>query len=239
MLSFQNARLTRLGTPYGGWTYLDHDGLNQSIIVSCGLGEDASFDVEFACRHGATVIIVDPTPRAITHFTNMMGRLGSSPTQPFVPGGQQSVQAYDLSRLRQGQLMLVDRALWCENTKLRFYLPRDPTHVSHSIVNFQNDYAPDAPFIEVEAITIDALLVRIGVKQLELIKMDIEGAETEVLADMLKKNIFPSQILVEYDELSKPTSKSIERIQRTHDALLAAGYRLFHQEQINFTYVRS
>jgi hypothetical protein len=60
--------LERLGTEYGGWTFIDEKKLYDSTIISAGLGEDASFDVEFAQKYNSRVIIVDPTPRAIQHF---------------------------------------------------------------------------------------------------------------------------------------------------------------------------
>ena len=68
--------LQRLGSHYGGWTFEPSGDLKRATILSCGLGEDASFDVEFAAAFNATVIIVDPTPRAIAHFAQMQSRLG-------------------------------------------------------------------------------------------------------------------------------------------------------------------
>jgi hypothetical protein len=59
-----------------------------------------------------------------------------------------------------------------------------------------------------------------------LLKLDIEGAEIEVILDMLAKRIFPSQILVEYDEMSVPSKRSRDRIQSAHEALLHNGYHL-------------
>ena len=41
-----------------------------------------------------------------------------------------------------------------------------------------------------------------NLKEIDLLKLDIEGAENHVLPDMVKKKIFPDQILVEFDELS-------------------------------------
>ena len=39
------------------------------------------------------------------------------------------------------------------------------------------------------------------INELELIKLDIEGAENKVLPNLIKNKIFPNQILVEFDEL--------------------------------------
>lgn len=231
--------LKRLGSAYGGWMFADSAELNNSVIVSCGLGEDASFDIEFASKYGATVIIVDPTPRAVQHFKSIVSSLGKKPQRPYTTTGAQPVAAYDLSNISAAQLRLCEKALWNQNTHLRFFAPKNPQHISHSIVNYQNDYLTDTSHIEVEAITIDELLRQQGIKEFSLLKLDIEGAEIEVLTDMISKGIFPRQVLVEYDELSVPSRKSKERIERAHAALLSASYRLINREHTNFAYIHS
>ncbi len=70
--------LIRLGSDYGGWTFEPSPDLQDSVIVSCGLGEDASSDVEFASRFGAKVIILDPAPRAIRDFEEIQERIWST-----------------------------------------------------------------------------------------------------------------------------------------------------------------
>jgi hypothetical protein len=53
-------------------------------------------------------------------------------------------------------LILEPFALWVENTKLKFFAPANPDHVSHSIVNYQNNYSRDTSNIEVAATTLEA-----------------------------------------------------------------------------------
>lgn len=232
-----NHKLITLGTQYGGWALVDSDKLQNSVILSCGLGEDGSFDIEFAAKYNAKVIIVDPTPRAIKHFADIRSRIGLNREVAYLDSGSQSAKAYDLSNVSEAQLILCEKALWDTEKKLRFYTPPDPAHVSHSIVNFQNDYASNTPYIDVESITIDGLLKEYDIAQLELIKLDIEGAEVEVLLDMIKKEIYPHQILVEYDELTKPSKKAKSRIESVHAALMQAGYQLIDKDYTNYLYI--
>ncbi len=93
--------LRRLGSHYGGWTFEPSSDLKGATILSCGLGEDASFDVEFAAAFNARVIIIDPTPRAILHFTELQSRLGQAATEGYSKGGRQPAAAYDMRAIRR------------------------------------------------------------------------------------------------------------------------------------------
>jgi FkbM family methyltransferase len=231
--------LTRLGTSYGGWTFVDTDALFESTIVSCGLGEDASFDVEFASRFHAKVIVVDPTPRAVLHFHEIAQRIGRKASTPYADSGKQPAEAYDLSALTSASLTLIDKALWTECKPVKLYMPENPDFVSHSLVNGRSDGPAPKDFIEVNAVSLDALLYSFALRDLPLLKLDIEGAEIEVIKDMLAGKIFPGQILVEYDEFRNSSKDSKRRIESAHAALLGCGYRLIHFDYpSNFLYVR-
>ena len=81
--NFKDAKLDNiifLGTAYGGWSFVEEDNLKNCTIISAGLGEDASFDIEFASKYDARIIIVDPTPRAIKHYDEIINSLGNSST---------------------------------------------------------------------------------------------------------------------------------------------------------------
>lgn len=231
--------LTRLGTEYGGWEFIDLDELQGATILSCGLGEDASFDVEFAATYGARVVIVDPTPRAVQHFRSIEARLGLPAEGPYACDGRIEPSSYQLEKVFPGQLTLVEAALAGRSGVIRFYSPPDAGHVSHSIINFQNDYSTETPFIEVPAVTVQELLPLIG-RDVPLMKMDIEGAEIEVIPHLLEAGLRPTQLLVEFDELNRPSKRSRSRFEGVNALLLEAGYIVaFHDGRSNFLYVRS
>lgn len=236
-VSRHNFQLRTLGTLYGGWTFIDVPSLHKAQVVSCGLGEDGSFDVEFARRYQAQVLVVDPTPRAIQHFNEIAERFGQEASTSYSRTGQQLASSYDLSGVSAANLRLYPRALWNESKKLRFYAPTNQAHVSHSITNFQNDYRTDTAYIEVDAVTIDELIQENQLKHIALMKLDIEGAEIEVVQDMMRKGIKPAQLLIEYDELNFPSPKSRDRIEQCHALLLTQGYRLVNiHKPSNFLY---
>lgn len=236
--TFSADNLIRLGTDYGGWVLQDSPDLYGCTIISAGLGEDASFDVEFATRFGACVLIVDPTPRAIVHYERMIERLGQEAETAYTDNGHIPAQAYDLSMLSRGQLQLVERALTDEPGPVRFFAPPNPAHVSHSIVNFQNDYSSNTPYLLVDAITIGELWEKAG-GDVPLVKLDIEGAEIEAILDMLSRGLLPRQLLVEFDELNFPSRRATKRFRQVHGLLLECGFRPAYREgRANFLYLK-
>jgi FkbM family methyltransferase len=207
--------------------------------VSCGLGEDASFDVEFAAAFNATVIIVDPTPRAITHFAQLQARLGQPASSAYSKGGKQPAAAYDLSTLAEGSLVLESSALWIENTRLKFYAPQNAEFVSHSIVNLHNSWCESVSHIEVTAVTLDSLVEKYHLSSIPLMKLDIEGAEGRVIESALRNGIYPRQLLVEFDEMNLPSDRSKKSAENTDRILRQSGYACrYFDGMSNFLYTR-
>lgn len=228
----------RLGSDYGGWILVNSPELHNCTVVSAGLGEDATFDIEFARKYNARVVIVDPTPCAIAHFEGIVARLGQSAQRGYSADGCQPLAAYELEGIVEGQLQLVRKALWIEPMTVKFFAPKNPAHVSHSIVNYQNEYSAGTDHIVVPATTLGSVLAEFQVNHLPLLKLDIEGAEHAVIKDMLEKNIRPSQLLVEFDELNFPSRHATAAFKVTDKLLHEAEYSIAHFDgRANFLYV--
>jgi FkbM family methyltransferase len=104
----------------------------------------------------------------------------------------------------------------------RFLPPSDPTHVSHTILTRQSPW----PAIEVPVYRLSTIMKMLGHSQIDLLKMDIEGAEYDVLADLLACKIRPQQILVEFHHRWPEVGS--EKTRTAIQALNRAGYRIFH-----------
>jgi FkbM family methyltransferase len=102
-----------------------------------------------------------------------------------------------------------------------FVPPENPAHVSHSIVA----RASSRPAIEVAVHRLGTILKMLGHEQIDLLKMDIEGAEYGVLADMLACGIPVKQLLVEFHH--RWPQLGIEKTKEAIRGLNAAGYRIF------------
>ena len=243
--NFKDAKIDNiisLGTEYGGWSFVDEDNLKNCTIISAGLGEDASFDIEFASKYDARIIIVDPTPRAIKHYDEIINSLGNSSKTEYLEGGKQPINSYNLINLKKENLILLKKALWNKNEKLRFFSPPNPEHVSHSIINYQNQYKGNTNFIEVDAITIDKLLNQLNLNKddIPLIKLDIEGAEIEFLIDCFSKGFRPRQILVEFDELNVPSRRGFQRVTEINQILINNNYQLIKTDgKADFLYLKN
>ena len=72
----------------------------------------------------------------------------------------------------------------------------------------------------------------LGHERLDLLKMDIEGAEYAVLDDMLQSGILPDQLLVEFHHGKRRKGRFPVRATRQRvDALISKGYKVFWASQ--------
>jgi FkbM family methyltransferase len=223
-------QLVRLGTEYGGW-YCCRALLGPGrTAMCCGAGEDISFDVALNAKWGMRVICVDPTPRAVSHVESLLA--ASRDGRPMLVEAGPLV--YDLSGFRPADFTLVARALWSSDGVLELFAPRDPAHVSYSALNLQHT----SERIEVRSSTVSTILGELCVTRLSLLKLDIEGAECQVLRSVLAAGILPDQVLVEFDQINQPLTPFFwVELVRTLRRLRAAGYRLVQRERANYLFV--
>jgi FkbM family methyltransferase len=237
----KNKKTNFLGSNYGGWHFLSPVKNLSLNVISAGVGEDISFDVEFINSYNSKVVLIDPTPRAILHVENVLNNLGRKKTKNYKKNsGNQLIESYELSKIKKKNIVLFKKALFNKsNQTVKFYLPKNKNHVSHSISNFQNNFSKDTDFIEVETISIDEVMEQVGFKKIDLFKLDIEGAENYVIPDMLDKKIFPDQILVEFDELRTNKVKPFVYALKIFLRLIFNGYELVKTNNFpNFLFVK-
>ncbi len=223
-------QLVRIGTDYGGW-YCCRALLGPDrTAMCCGAGEDISFDVALNAKWGMRIICVDPTPRSIRHVESFLAA-GREGRQMLIEAGPLS---YEMTGFREARFTLVPRAVWSSDGLLELFAPKDPAHVSYSALNLQHT----SEVIQVRSSTVESLLRDFGVVQLSLLKLDIEGAEYEVLRSMVATGILPEQLLVEFDQVNQPLTPFfwVELVQVLR-SLRNAGYRLVHRERANYVFV--
>jgi len=224
--------LMRLGSRYGGW-YIDSlDNLNKCYLISGGLGEDASFDIEFVNNFGTFAILIDPTPRAITHFNDILESAGSPKKSPYNNTGKQLIDSYDLEGINKSNLFLKGVALYTHSGSMLFYKPEIESHVSHSLKRKKSQ----GNSIEVSALTLGDILLdfREKINSLDMIlKLDIEGSETEVLLNVINSGHRPKQLLIEWDFMREAKFVDILRFLYLSLRLKRMGYFFASRENLN------
>jgi len=236
-----NIPYEELGTPYGGWQFIPLDKNEQLNVISAGVGEDISFDIELINKYQCSVVLVDPTPRAITHYKQVKKRFGKQSTKEYnLSTGKQDSDSYDLNSINENNLKFVDKAITNKSNKsVKFYPPINNEFVSYSISNFQMDFKKTEEFITVLTTRIMDIVNEFDIKHIALLKLDIEGAENLVIPDILKNNIFPDQILVEFDELRTTFIRPYIRAFIIFTKLKFNNYKLVNTNKFpNFLFVR-
>ena len=224
--------LVRIGTAYGGW-YCCRTFLGPGLTaVCCGAGEDISFDVALNASWAMRIICVDPTPRSIRHVESLLTATRAGRSMPIEAGPL----TYEMTGFREADFIFVPRAVWSSDGTLELFAPKDPAHVSYSALNLQHT----AQRIEVRSSTLASIMKDFEVPHLSLLKVDIEGAECEVLRSMLATAVRPEQLLVEFDQINQPLGPLFWiELQRLIRQLRGAGYRFIHREHANYLFVRS
>ncbi len=165
------------------------------IIYSFGVGEDNSFDIQLLKRVGGIVYAFDPTPKSI-QWVKDTGNLNED--YVFFP--------YGLSDKDEME---------------DFFLPQNKDYVSGSML--KRNGLTEKP-IKVEMKRLLTIMRELGHAHLDLLKMDIEGAEFRVVSDILKSGCEFDQLCVEAH--NRYFNKGNELLKKMIRELNEFGYRL-------------
>ncbi|QTX05427.1 FkbM family methyltransferase [Agromyces archimandritae] len=122
-----------------------------------------------------------------------------------------------------------DVGVWSHDTRQRFYAPQNTEYVSHSL--FADHHRSDRYF-DADCQSLTTLMQRFEHDHIDLLKLDIEGAEEEVLNSLLAAGIRPNVICVELD-----VPQSLRRTRELLRDLARADYRAAKLDCKNWTFV--
>jgi FkbM family methyltransferase len=193
---FECPRL-RLGSRAAGW-WLCPEGLGpDSVVYSFGIGTDVDFDLALIDRFGLRVHAFDPTPASLDWL-----------------------RTQDLPEaLEVHPFGLADR-----DGAVDFHPPARADHVSHSLLPGVLGDAGRPP-VRVPVRRLSTLMATLGHHRIDLLKLDIEGAEYAALEDVLAAGLDIRQILVEYHHRFPGVGPEATR--RSLALLRWHGFRLF------------
>lgn len=190
------------GNHYGGF-FIYPDGLNQeSIIYSFGIGEDISFDLDVINNHKCNVFAYDPTPKSI----NWLSTQNLPDNFHFQP--------YGISN---------------KNTESVFYLPKNKAHVSGSLS--LTEITDEKDKITVPVFRLKTLMEKNLHDHITLLKMDIEGAEYDVIEDVMSSGINIQQIMLEFHH--RFMKNGVSKTRKTLKLLNDNGFKVFGVSSLN------
>jgi FkbM family methyltransferase len=183
------------------------DGLTgESIVYSIGVGEDINFDLSVIERHGVTVYAFDPTSRSVEWVKK---------------------------QALPDQFHFIEVAVSDVEATAAFYPPANTAHVSHSLLNVMG--GTNEP-VYVQTKRLSMLMHELGHTHIDVLKMDIEGAEYAVIADFLQANLDVRQFLVEFHH--RFSDIGIEKTKNAIVLLRNHGYKLFaiSRDGLNYSF---
>jgi FkbM family methyltransferase len=190
--------IATLGTEYGSQTVCTSVLNPGAIVYSFGVGEDASFDLELIRQFGCEVYAFDPTPRSI---------------------------AWVAASIRDAHFHFRPIGIAANEGSAKVGRPANPAHVSHyKPANGPTEEADR--WAEFPVKPYDTIRRELGHDRVDIIKLDIEGFEFEVIPDLLRSEVLPGQLLVDFHHgLYGYTDSDAGRAIR---AMHRAGFVLFH-----------
>ncbi len=197
------------GSNYGGFFVYPYAIKTGDLIVSVGIGKDISFDKAMLKYHDVEIFAFDPTPKSI-----------------------EWLKKQELPSNFKYESVGLHSSL---NGVAKFYFPKNEKAVSASTVvteSMNKDH-----FIEVDMVTFENLVSKLPSKEISVLKIDIEGAEYDVIPTLFKDpEVFIKQILIEFHDrdMSNQSKPSINAV----EILKSYGYHIFgtsmSSEEVSF-----
>lgn len=185
---------------------------DQSVIIDAGCGYEAEFSRHLINVFGVRAFGIDPTlkHRAPLHTLEQQtnGRFTHLPLAITAAAG--TITFYESEHFESGSI-----------------------HTDHTNVRRDSTLQYD-----VETLPISALAERVGAGRVDYLKLDLEGAEFEVIAQLDASDLAPfDQIFIEFHHHAVP-HYSIEDTRRAVEKIRAAGYRVFSLDDHNYLFYR-
>lgn len=202
------------GNRFAQWTFCPDNIDKHSVIYSFGAGEDVSFDLKLIEHYHLQVQGFDPSPRSI----EWVGGQKLSEKFHFYPYGLAAIDG-----------------------SITFSEPAEQNIHSLKISDMEVEGDAGLKTHKLPVHRLSTIMQNLKHDKIDILKMDIEGAEYEVIEDILEASLPISQILIEFHHRFK--NIGIGKTQKAISQLNNAGYRIFSVsasgEEMSFIKVQS
>ena len=188
-----------------GWV-VDYSKLNSnSVVYSVGVGSNIDFDLALIEELKLAVYAFDPTPRSI----EWIKKQSLSKSFKFIPVG-----------------------LGSNDGEMEFFPPRKESSTHFSPIDRYDNLGVET--IKAPVKTLKSLAQEFGHQTIDLLKMDIEGAEYDVIDNLEEQGVEINQILIEFHHMYKGIS--LDDTKNAIDKLRKLGFELFHISQRTYEF---
>jgi FkbM family methyltransferase len=178
-----------LGSEYCRWPVLPAMTSSRSVLYSFGVGEDITFDLAAIDRFHCHVYAFDPTPRSIKWIRNQR-------TPP--------------------EFHFFDFGVGAKPGEVIFHPPKCDSHTSYTVSDrTQFEGQP----VKAAVLDLPTIMERLNHKNIDILKMDVEGAEYAVIEGLGRLDHRPGQLMVEfhhgmYGYSPKDTKRALDTLRR-------------------------
>lgn len=185
---------------FSGWNLVSDLVNENDIVYSIGICDDIGFDLSIIKNKRVQLFAFDPTPYSINWVNNQKLPDGFH----FFPWAASG---------KDGKFFLYPRV-------------DKKGKKSEIMYTFHTQEENRSDGVIVEAYTVESMMKKLGHTKIDLLKIDIEGAEYELLNTLLDSSLRPKQLLVEFHHRFKGIGKqkTIDIVNR----LKKEGYLITH-----------
>jgi FkbM family methyltransferase len=183
------------------------------VVIDAGCSYEADFSLLMIKKYGAKAYAIDPTRKHATCLER-------------------------LAENHSGRFVFLPLAVAASDGILTFH--ESKSNESGSLMNdHKNMREGEITSYQVKAVTLPTLLSTIGEKKIDILKLDIEGAEYDLLKSVTKDDLQPFvQIFIEFHHHAIPRY-SVEETKRLEKKICGYGFSSFSLDDHNYLFWRN
>ncbi|MBI1402042.1 MAG: FkbM family methyltransferase [Porphyrobacter sp.] len=216
----------------GGWRRLERH-ISRAWLNGQVDGKGFAFD-RYGVGHAAWWVPSDTPAGSVAYC----GGVGLDATFDFALAEEKGMEVHSfdptpgsiayMDRENRGRVHFHPWGMLDRDEVMRFHSPANPVHANWFIDNLHGT----SDYFEAPCYTIKTIMEKLGHRDIEVLKIDIEGSWGQVLTRMLENNIRPRTVCVEFD-----SPAPISRVRRMTKALQASGYVLARRDKENCVFI--